>query len=72
MKVEDDSNTLNNEKERKGENMAVLTKPINRVSVIQEKDTSSFVREFNNNRVSKEFLKSCKKAGTLFGKGKQK
>lgn len=41
MKVEDDSNTLNNEKERKGENMAVLTKPINRVSVIQEKDTSS-------------------------------
>lgn len=64
--------TLNNEKERKGENMAALTKPINRVSVIQEKDASNFVREFNNNRVTKEFLKSCKKAGKLFEGKKQK
>lgn len=25
-----------------------------------------FIREFNRNKVSKEFLESCKKAGRLF------
>lgn len=61
-----EKHTLNNAKERTGKKMTVLTKPINRVSVIPEKDVSNFVREFNKNKVSKEFLKSCKKAGKLF------
>ncbi len=50
--------------------MAVLAKPINKVTVIKEQETPNFVREFNNNKVSKEFLDSCKKAGRLFGKRK--
>lgn len=56
--------------EEEGSNMAVLAKPINKVSVIQEKDSRKFVQDFNNNRVSKEFLNTCKKAGSLFGKHK--
>ena len=56
--------------EEGGNDMAVLAKPINKVSVIQEKDSRKFVRDFNNNRVSKEFLDTCKKAGSLFGKHK--
>lgn len=56
--------------EEGGINMAVLAKPINKVSVIQERDSRKFVQDFNNNRVSKEFLDVCKKAGSLFGKHK--
>ena len=56
--------------EEGGNNMAVLAKPINKVSVILEKDSRKFVQDFNNNRVSKEFLYKCKKAGSLFGKHK--
>ena len=50
--------------------MAVLAKPINKIAVIKEKDSQDFVREFNKNKVTKEFLDSCKKAGRLFGKRK--
>lgn len=50
--------------------MAVLAKPINRVPVIQKEDSPKFVREFNKNKVTEEFLSSCKKAGRLFGKEK--
>lgn len=53
-----------------GNTMAVLAKPVNKISMIQEKDSRKFVQDFNNNRVSKEFLDSCKKAGRLFGKHK--
>lgn len=45
-------------------------KPFNRVIVISKKDSSEFVREFNQNKVTKEFLDSCKKAGKLFAKRK--
>lgn len=62
----------NNINERKGEKMAVLSKPVNKVSVIPEKDASNFIREFNQNKVTKEFLKSCEKAGRLFDGRKQK
>lgn len=55
---------------RAGKNMAVLAKPINRVTVISKKDSLEFVREFNENKVTKEFLYSCKKAGKLFVKRK--
>lgn len=55
---------------REGKNMAVLTKPINRLTVISKKDFLEFVREFNENKVTKEFLDLCKKAGKLFAKRK--
>lgn len=50
--------------------MAVLAKPINKVTVIKEQNSRQFIREFNDNKVSKEFLDSCKKAGKLFAKNK--
>ena len=46
--------------------MAVLAKPINRISVIKKQES----REFNQNKVTNDFLESCKKAGKLFGKRK--
>lgn len=55
------------ENEREGKNMAALAKPINRIAVIKRQESQEFVREFNENKVSKEFLDSCKKAGKLFG-----
>ncbi len=56
--------------EKEGNDMAVLAKPVNKVTVIKEQDSRQFIREFNNNKVSKEFLSSCKKAGKLFAKNK--
>lgn len=50
--------------------MAVLAKPINRITVVKNSESQEFVREFNKNKVSGEFLDSCKKAGKLFGKRK--
>ena len=50
--------------------MAVLAKPINRISDIKRQESQEFVREFNQNKVTNDFLESCKKAGKLFGKRK--
>ena len=50
--------------------MAVLAKPINRISVIKKQESREFVREFNQNKVTKDFLESCDKAGKLFDKKK--
>lgn len=50
--------------------MAVLAKPINKITVIKERESRDFVRKFNKNKVNKKFLDSCKKAGRLFGKQK--
>ena len=55
---------------KEGNNMAVLAKPINRIAVIKKQESQVFVREFNENKVTKDFLDSCKKAGKLFGKRK--
>ena len=49
-----------------GEEMAVLAKPVNKISVIKEKDSQKFVREFNKNKITEEFLESCKKATDMF------
>lgn len=68
MGKETDVNHVTNKKE--GNNMAALAKPINRISVIKSQDSRQFVREFNKNKVSKDFLDSCKKAGELFAKRK--
>lgn len=50
--------------------MAVLAKPINRIAIVKKQESKEFVREFNENKVTKEFLDSCKKAGKLFDKRK--
>lgn len=50
--------------------MAVLAKPINRIAIIKQENSKQFVREFNTNKVSKEFMESCNKAGKLFRKDK--
>ena len=65
---ENKENSLTDTKERK--HMAVLAKPINKMAIIKEKESRKFVREFNKNKVTNEFLDSCKKAGKLFGKRK--
>lgn len=59
---------VTNEKEE--DNMAVLAKPIDKIAVIKKEESQKFVREFNSNKVEKEFLDSCEKAGRLFGKRK--
>ena len=43
---------------------------INKIIVINEKDSLNFIREFNSNTISKDFLQSCEKAGKLFKQGK--
>ncbi len=57
-------------KEKEEIKMAVLAKTTNKITVIKEKESSNFVREFNDNKVTKEFMDSCKKAGRLFGQKK--
>lgn len=68
LSEEDKKCYVTNEKE--GMHMAVLAKPINKIAVIKEQESRDFVRKFNENKVNKEFLDSCKKAGRLFGKRK--
>lgn len=58
------------EEKKEGIRMAVLAKPINRMPLIKKEESRNFVREFNDNKVSKDFLNSCKKAGKLFEKRK--
>lgn len=41
---------------------------MNKLVIIRERDTPNFIRKFNENKISDDFLKSCKKAGKLFGK----
>lgn len=55
---------------KEGKDMAVLAKPINRMTVVKKQESQDFIREFNENKVTKEFMDSCKKAGKLFGKRK--
>ena len=68
--------TINNKRKRQtnnrmgGKDMAVLAKPINRIAVVKKQESQKFVREFNENKVTNEFLDSCKKAGKLFGNRK--
>lgn len=38
-----------------------MIKPINRITIIKEKDTSEFVKNFNDNKISNKLLESCKK-----------
>lgn len=40
----------------------------NRMIIIKPENSIEFIQEFNNNKVSEDFLASCKKAGKLFGR----
>lgn len=50
--------------------MAAISKPVNKVVVIDSKKTKQFLDEFNKNKATSDFLLSCKKAAKLFGKDK--
>lgn len=50
--------------------MATIAKPVNRQVVIDSTKTKQFVKEFNRNKISDEFVASCKKASALFRKDK--
>ena len=67
--MKNENNNCHEEK-KEGIRMAVLAKPINRMPLIKKEESRNFVREFNDNKVSKDFLNSCKKAGKLFEKRK--
>ena len=45
--------------------MTTVTKPINRMTIIKTKESAEFIKKCNKNKVSQEFLESCKKAGKL-------
>lgn len=45
--------------------MEAVTKPINRMTIIKTKESAEFIKKFNKNKASQEFLESCKKAGEL-------
>ena len=66
--IEEDKKYFADKKE--GKYMAVLAKPINRMTVVKKQESQDFIREFNENKVTNEFMDSCKKAGKLFGKRK--
>ncbi len=68
MEQDEVNNSIENAKEEI--NMAVLEKPVNKITVIKKEDSSAFIKEFNRNIVSKEYMNSCKKAGDLFAKRK--
>lgn len=50
--------------------MVAITKPINRQVVIDSNKTEQFVKDFNKNKITDEFIASCKKASKLFRKDK--
>lgn len=50
---------------RGGTNMTAVTKPINRMTTIKTRESAEFIKKFNKNKVSQEFLEFYKKAGKL-------
>lgn len=46
--------------------MTVLTRLTNKIFLIDKNSSAKFINDFNKNKVSHDFLKSCKKAGRLF------
>lgn len=44
--------------------------PDNRIVLVKAQDLPEFIRSFNENKISNEFLASCRKAGKLFGHNK--
>lgn len=41
--------------------------PDNRIVLVKAQDLPEFISSFNENKISKELLASCRKAGKLFG-----
>lgn len=46
--------------------------PINRVVIIKEESSADFIKQFNESKVTEEFLISCRKAGELFNNENRK
>lgn len=59
-----------NKRKERDDTMAAISKPVNKVVVIDSKKTKQFLDEFNKNKATSDFLLSCKKAAKLFGKDK--
>lgn len=57
-------------KDKEVDQMAVLAKPSNRITQINADSTKKFLKEFNNNKPTDEFLKTCRSASELFKRGK--
>lgn len=47
-------------------------KPISKLTIIKEQNSKAFIKEFNKNKISNEFLDSCRKTGRLFKSRKEK
>lgn len=45
--------------------MTAVTEPINRMTTIKTRESAEFIKKFNKNKVSQEFLEFYKKAGKL-------
>lgn len=50
--------------------MKIRPIPDNRIILVKAQDSPEFIRSFNENKISKELLASCRKAGKLFGHNK--
>jgi len=50
--------------------LAVNNKPVNKPFAVKKEKSSQFIKEFNSNKISSEFLEKCKKAGRLFNNDK--
>lgn len=63
-------NKENKSRKERDDTMAAITKPINRQVVIDSNKTTQFVKDFNKNKITNEFVDSCKRAAKLFRKDK--
>lgn len=67
------NNDTDNDKKKddKGDDtMVAISKPTNKMTIIRSDKSKEFIREFNRNVGSSDFIASCKKAGKLFNRGK--
>lgn len=48
--------------------MKILAKPCDRINYIKLKNSQEFIKKFNENVITEEFLEECKKAGRLFNR----
>lgn len=48
----------------------IATRPVTKMPIIQADKSREFIRQFNRNVGSSDFIDSCKKAGRLFKKRK--
>lgn len=52
--------------------MKILAKPSNRINYIKLENSQEFIKKFNVNVITEEFLEECKKAAKLFKREDQR